>query len=110
MPEVFDDFGYSVVFTTPYVIGKVKDDKLYYISDGKDWLAFIERNLSKTSIKEHIPAYEFLMKYGFERNYWNEYTFESYVNHRNDMILLTGFPDVPLSRPHSKESQNKMAF
>ena len=50
------------------------------------------------------------MKYGLERNYWNEYIFEAYVNHQHDMILLTGFPDIPLSRPHSKESQERMGL
>jgi len=110
MPEPLEGFGYSVVFITPYVIGEVKGDKFYPISNEGDWLTFFDRNLDKTGIKEKILAYESFMKYGLERNYWNEYIFEAYVNHRHDMIWLTGFPDIPLSKPHSKESQERMGL
>ena len=34
--------------------------------------------------------------------YWNDFVFEAYVNHRKDVIYLTGLPVVPESRPHSK--------
>ncbi len=49
-------------------------------------------------------AYEQLMKYGLSRHYWNEYIFESYVNHVKEAIFLAGIPDIALSRPHSRES------
>jgi hypothetical protein len=62
-----------------------------------------------------ITIYEFFMKHGLSRqqmnyprpgmHYWNEYVFEGYCNHRDDMIILAGYPDIPLSRPHSEESQ-----
>ncbi len=42
------------------------------------------------------------MKWGPARDYWTEFVFEAYVNHRQDMIFLTGLPDVPESRPHSR--------
>lgn len=35
--------------------------------------------------------------------YWPEFVFEGYVNHRPGAIYLKGLPDVPASRPHSKE-------
>lgn len=47
-------------------------------------------------------GYELLMKYGPERNYWNEYVFEAYVNHRAEVIFLCGLPDVEESRPRSR--------
>ena len=110
MPAPLEGFGYSVVFTTPYVIGQGKGNEFYRVSNVKDWLTFFNRNLDKTGIKEKIPAYESFMKHGLERNYWNEYVFEAYVNHQYDMILLAGFPDIPLSKPHSKESQQRMGL
>jgi hypothetical protein len=83
------------------------DDRFIFSSE-KNWLSFFERNLEKTGIKEKVRAYQYLMKYGLNRHYWNEYIFEGYVNHEHEMILLAGFPDIPLSRPHSKESQDRM--
>jgi hypothetical protein len=47
------------------------------------------------------------MKYGLNRHYWNEFVIEAYTNNTNDMILLTGFPDIPLSMPHSSENSDK---
>ena len=47
------------------------------------------------------------MKFGLNRHYWNEYIFEGYANHQDDMILLAGFPDIPLSRPHSDENSER---
>lgn len=83
-------------------------------SRGK-WIAFFERNVQKTGVKDPVAAYEWLMKYGLSRqqmkyrrpgmHYWNEYVFGGYVSHQSDMIILAGYPDIPLSRPHSEESQ-----
>jgi hypothetical protein len=42
------------------------------------------------------------MKYGINRHYWNEYILEAYASHKDDMVLLAGFPDISSSRPHSK--------
>jgi len=47
------------------------------------------------------------MKYGKNKYFWNEYIFEGYVNYQEDMIMLAGFPDKPLSMPHSEESQKE---
>ena len=66
-----------------------------------DWLDYFERNLIRTKINEKEAAYEYLMKYGLSRNYWNEYVFLSYRNYQHDMVLLEGFPDIPSSLPHS---------
>lgn len=105
MPEPFPElnYGYSVVFTTPYVISEMQNNRFVMASEEK-WQSFFERSQEKTKIKDKQRSYEFLMKYGLNRHYWNEYIFEGYVNHRNDMILLAGFPDISSSRPHSKEN------
>ncbi len=120
MPEPYPEIGYghAVVFTTPYVTveesGRGWFRKPRDCSE-KNWLEFFERNLSRTNIKDPILAYEFFMRHGLSRqqmnyrrpgqHYWNEYVFEGYLNHRDNMILLAGYPDIPLSRPHSEESQ-----
>jgi hypothetical protein len=106
LPEPFAElgYGYSVVFTTPYVIAQEDSRGLTFASERK-WLAYFERNLDKTGKKDQRTAYEHLLKYGLSRHYWNEYVFESYSNHRNEMIMLVGLPDAAITRPHSPEYQ-----
>ena len=81
-----------VVFTTPYVLVEPGE---------REWLAYFERALPHQSPEKRIVAYERHMKWGPTRRYWTEFVFEAYANHRNDVIFLTGLPDVPASRPHS---------
>ena len=109
LPEPFEEIplGYSVVFTTPYVIGMVREKLFYQVGDQFEWQAFFERTLKQTERRNRTAAYEQFMKYGLTRHYWNEYIFEGYVNEVPGAILLTGFPDIPLSRPHSRESFRK---
>ncbi|MCK5835835.1 MAG: hypothetical protein KAH09_01095 [Desulfobacula sp.] len=108
MPEPFQDlnYGYSVVFTTPYILMNI-DDNLVSSAKRDDWKAFFDRNLKKAGEKDKIKAYESFMKYGKNKYFWNEYIFEGYVNYQEDMIILAGFPDIPLSMPQSKESQKE---
>jgi hypothetical protein len=96
MPEPFAklNYGYSVVFTTPYIISEMRNGR-FVSSNEKSWNLFFEKNLGKTKIEDKNRAYEFFMKYGLNRHYWNEYIFEGYVNHQDDMILL--LPDFPIS-------------
>jgi hypothetical protein len=50
------------------------------------------------------------MNYGRSgMHYWNEYVFEGYVNHRDDMIILAGYPDIPLSRPQKPTPDRVLA-
>lgn len=82
-----------VVFTTPYLL----------IDPGeREWLAYCQRILPDDAATDRIAAYEHHMKFGPARNYWNEFVFEAYVNHRSDVIFVKGLPDVPESRPHSR--------
>jgi len=107
LPQPFDNelFDYSIVFTTPYVLGKIGANREFIPFVERDWLTYFERNLGKIRVDEKELAYEYLMKYGLSRNYWNEYVFLSYRNHQHNMILLEGFPDIPSSLPHSKEGE-----
>jgi hypothetical protein len=108
IPEPFSElnYAYSVVVTTPYIMSEMIGDKIYSSSE-RNWLSFFERTLEKTRIKGKVHAYEYIMKYGLNRHYWNEYIFEGYVNHKHEMIILAGFPDIPMSRPHSKETEER---
>jgi hypothetical protein len=100
-------FDYSVVFTTPYVLGKLGPRREFVSFVEEDWLAYFKRSLPKTNQETEVSAYDYLMKYGLSRNYWNEYIFLSYRNHRHDMILLEGIPDIPATLPHTDEGRER---
>jgi hypothetical protein len=108
LPEPFPElnYGYSVVFTTPYVISEMQGGRISFANPEK-WIAYFERTQRKTKIKDIKRSYQMLMKYGLNRNYWNEYIFEAFVNYDSKMILLAGFPDDPVSRPHSAENSER---
>jgi len=112
MPPPFetDQFGYSVVLTTPYLVGELRDKSHFLRGSEKGWLEYFERNLKKTGRGDKASAYEFLVKYGLDRTYWNEYVFLAYVNHQQDMILLAGFPDTPASLPHSAQGEQRLGI
>ena len=67
------------------------------------WLAFFDRGIKKTGVQDEALAFERLMKFGTEPNYWNEFLFEGYVGHSDDAIWVRGLPDIAASRPHSPE-------
>lgn len=96
LPPPLDTDGASVAFTTPYVV----------VRPGvEDWLAYLRRTPPRTGESDERRAYETLMKYGLDANYWNEYVFEAYDGHRAEAIFLAGLPDVAESRPHSSASK-----
>lgn len=99
-PFVSHPMGYSLVFNTPYVIGRYEDR--FGPADTGEWKAFLDRTISKTGIPDAGESYAHLLKYGLFRNYWNDYLMDSYVNHRHDMIMLAGIPDMPGSLPHAR--------
>jgi len=82
-----------VVFTTPYLLIKPSEH---------EWQAYFRRTLPNAPSVERIAKYEHHMKFGPARDYWSEFVFEAYVNHRSDVIFLAGLPDVAESRPHSR--------
>ncbi len=96
MPPPVGSRARAVVVTTPYLVLKPGVD---------EWLAYLHRTLPKTQRSDPMEAHEYLMKFGLQPNYWPEYVFESYVNHRPDVIYVRGLPDVPESRPHSNANQ-----
>jgi len=112
LPPPFEEaaFEYSLVFTTPYVLGMLGPRQEFVTRVEEDWLDYFARNLSKTNQQTEQLAYEYLMKYGLSRNYWNEYVFLSYRNHRHDMILLEGIPDIPASLPHAEIGRDRLGL
>ena len=77
------------------------------LANEEKWLSCFERCQKQIKIEDKKRSYEVLMKYGINRHYWNEYIFEAYASHKDDMILLAGFPDIPSSRPHSEENNER---
>lgn len=93
LPPPFPDGEEHVVFTTPYLL----------INPGqRDWQAYFRRTLPVPPHQELIKSYERHMKFGPTHDYWTEFVFEAYVNHRTEVIFLQGLPDIPESRPHSR--------
>lgn len=92
LPPPVDSGDYGVVMTTPYI--------LMGHSQG-EWVTFFGRQ----GIVESDPKLEsrlaHFMKHGTSRNFWNEFIFEAYFNHRPEFIILEGIPDLPETLPHS---------
>ena len=102
LPEPYESLpmGYSLVFNTPYVIGQYNGG--FAPADHGEWQAFLDRTIPKTGNSDAGEAYAHLLKYGLSRHYWNDYLMDAYVNHRHDMIMLAGIPDLPASLPHAR--------
>lgn len=112
LPPLFDEtaFDYSVVFTTPYVLGKLGPGRGFVTAVEEDWSAFFERNLHASDAAQQASAYERLMKFGPSRNYWNEYIFLAYRNHRENVVFLEGVPDQPETLPHSDAGRARLGL
>jgi hypothetical protein len=87
-----------VVFTSPYVL---------ISPNATGWTQYFDRIAAKDSARLRIEALERHLKWGTSRRYWPEFVFEAYVNHQPGAIFLKGLPDVPESRPHSREYQRR---
>ncbi|MGD9823644.1 hypothetical protein [Desulfobacter sp.] len=95
-----------MVFTTPYILINL-DGKTKFFATQEDWETFFDRNLKASSGKDRIEEYKTFMKFGKNKHYWNEYIMDGYVNYQSDMILLTGFLDIPLSMPPFKRKSER---
>jgi hypothetical protein len=83
-----------VVFTSPYVLVS---------PDAAGWSQYLDRMAEKDPSRSRIEALKRHFKWGTSRRYWPEFVFEGYANHQPGAIFLKGLPDVPESRPHSRE-------
>jgi hypothetical protein len=94
LPPALPGQSDHVVFTSPYVL---------IAPDAMGWIEYFDRIAAKHPHRPRIEALERHLKWGTSRRYWTEFVFEGYVNHRPGAIYLEGLPDVPESRPHSRD-------
>jgi hypothetical protein len=94
LPPALPGKSDHVVFTSPYVL---------VTPDATGWMEYFDRIAAEDPQRPRIEALERHLKWGTSRRYWTEFVFEGYVNHRPGAIFLKGLPDLPESRPHSRE-------
>ena len=83
---------YWIAMTTPYIlIGASK----------ADWIAFLKRAMVQSEGPNNATRLHYLLKFGPEPNYWNEFVFKSYHHHQHDAVFLTGIPDMESTLPHA---------
>ena len=87
---------HHIVFNTPYVIRDYPE---------RAFVDYLERELARMKAKKRPPgtddAHGRLMKYGPDPNHWNEYILCAYSGHKDEVIFLTGIPDIRESLPHA---------
>jgi hypothetical protein len=92
LPPLLPDLAaYHIVFTTPYILTQATKD---------DWTQFLKRTLLKLDGNGERERLHRLLKYGLDRNYWNEFVFRAYHHHQQDAIFLAGIPDLKATLPH----------
>jgi hypothetical protein len=94
LPPVLPELHDHVVLTSPYIL---------IAPDSSGWTEYFDRTAAKDPLRPRVEALEKHLKWGPTRRYWTEFVFEGYVNHEPGAIFLMGLPDVPESRPHSRE-------
>jgi len=66
----------------------------------QDWLDYFSRqNIRKNEVGFENRYYNHL-KFGNEKMYWSQYIFYGYLQHRSDVVYLTGVPDQVSTQPH----------
>jgi hypothetical protein len=89
LPELAN---YHIAFTTPYILIQ---------STKNDWTQFLKRSILRIKADDERAALHQLLKYGFDRNYWNEFVFKAYHHHTAEAIFLAGIPDLKSTLPHA---------
>lgn len=89
-----DETNIHTGMTTPYQVEGYSK---------QEWLEYFVRH----NIKKDDPDYEKRLhthfKYGLDRMYWSEYIFWAYLQHRSDVVFLTGIPDRVSTQPHHEK-------
>jgi hypothetical protein len=78
--------------TTPYVL---------LDASKKEWIDFLRRTMLQCKGADELKRLYNLLKYGLDRNYWNEFVFKAYANYQTDAVFLTGIPDMKATLPHA---------
>jgi len=91
LPSLEGETPYHVAVTTPYILRGAPVPQ---------WIEYFARHQiipATVGLDERLRQH---MKLGPTPEYWAEYIFWGYVNHRSDAVFLTGFPDRPETQPH----------
>ena len=96
LPPALPGQSEHVVFTSPYVL---------VAPEAMQWTEYFDRIAAKHPDRPRLEALERHLKWGTYVRYWTEFVFEGYVNHQPGAIFLKGLPDIPQSRPHSRENE-----
>jgi len=94
LPPMNDLVDYHIVFTTPYVMTGTTEAMIS---------AYLKREIKSLAgrrLPRGVDARAFVLKHGPSPNHWNEYIFQAYSHHRNDVVFITGVPDETESLPH----------
>ena len=92
-PPLEPELGtFWVAMTTPYIL--IETSKV-------DWIAYLKRTMVHCEGSNEATRLHYLMKFGLEPNYWNEFVFKGYCNYQQDAVFLTGIPDIESSLPHA---------
>ena len=84
--------SYHIAFTTPYILIE---------STKNDWTQFLKRSMLRIKADDERATLRQLLKYGFDRNDWNEFVFRAYHHHTAEAIFLAGIPDLKSTLPHA---------
>jgi hypothetical protein len=84
--------SYHIAFTTPYILIE---------STKNDWTQFLKRSMLRIKADDERATLRQLLKYGFDRNDWNEFVFRAYHHHTGQAIFLAGIPDLRGTLPHA---------
>jgi len=83
---------YHIGFTTPYILTEASKE---------DWTQFLKRAILHAGFGDRPDGLHWLLKYGREIHYWNEFVFKGYHHHQSDAIFLAGIPDLKATLPHA---------
>ncbi len=83
IPDLFGEGAYAA-FGLPYQL-------LGYSEN--EWLNYFKKYGIEYGAENFEQKFYNHMKYGKDRNYWVEFTFWGYMQHRPDVIYLMGLPD-----------------
>ncbi|MFM7130382.1 MAG: hypothetical protein ACKO0V_13605 [bacterium] len=84
--------SYHVAFTTPYILTD---------STKQDWLQFLKRHIPTIQADRDHHRLRHLLKYGADKNFWNEFVLKAYHHHTSNAIFLAGLPDLKSTLPHN---------
>ena len=83
LPDLFGDATFTA-FGVPYQL-------LGYSEN--EWLNYFKKHGIESGTENFEQKFYKHMKYGKDRNYWVEFAFWGYLQHRPDVIYLMGLPD-----------------